>query len=224
MGKPDRYGGPGAEAKEHSSLVSTFFYLENIFVFLCAFPFPIFISRAAALRRGSGSGDLCRLFMLASAELALGAVHGHSGLSWAAASVSGNLGASIKPVLTGPREPWETAHRTRLVLHQGHGPNRQCQACRAAGSPRVALLGGSLAARGCTCVAVQPRSLPRSLPGNCGLQWEAPSQKGSTISWPRRWPVCRAWGIMGHLEHRRGLTVSQRGLLTCQQPRWHTGL
>lgn len=46
--------------------------------------------------------------MSASAELVLGAVHGPAGLSPAAAAVRGNLGASIKPVLTGRRKPSES--------------------------------------------------------------------------------------------------------------------
>lgn len=46
--------------------------------------------------------------MSASAELVLGAVHGPAGLSPAAAAVRGNLGASIKPVLTRRRKPSES--------------------------------------------------------------------------------------------------------------------
>ena len=68
--------------------------------------------------------------MWAPAQLVLGAVHGR-------ASVSGNLGASIRPVLTGPRKPWETENRTRSVLHQGHGPSRRCQATRGCGVTSV---------------------------------------------------------------------------------------
>lgn len=59
--------------------------------------------------------------MSASAELVLGAVHGHG--SESCCSVNGHLRASIEPVMTAQRKPSEMTRADMVfVWLQGHSP------------------------------------------------------------------------------------------------------
>lgn len=135
--------------------------------------------------------------MWASAEPVLGAVHGRAGLSLAAASVSGNLGASIKPVLTAPRKPWETENRT-------WAPTGSARPRGAAGSPRTALAGGSLAAGGGALPGARPSQEPPS-EATWGSQWGA--------RWRARDPRFPGpCGGTGHVDTTRGASGGPVGL------------
>lgn len=145
---PTGEGTRGQGQRTQPSCVDIPFYLENIFVFLCAFHFPLYFYKLCCDAERQRLEATTLAFMWASAERVLGAVHGQAGVSPAATSVSGNLGASIKPsdraeVALGDRKQSAGLYGTKGTAQIGGARPRG-----AAGSPGMAVTGGSLAARG----------------------------------------------------------------------------
>lgn len=149
----------------------------------------------------SDSRWLVLSFPVGLRELSLGAGHGHTG--WRGSCLGQrDLRAYIRPVLTGPRGPWETGNTAQLVLTHGPAFHWRSRPRGAAGLPPTALMGRSLAARGsahqdlaltgCSALGLSLKSTWGS-----GDRSGTLVSKGPALSWPRNRPLCRARGQRG---------------------------
>lgn len=129
-------GTGGQGQRTQLSCFNISFYLENIFVILYAFPLPLIFTSCAATPSQSGSRRPCWRFMSASAELILGAVHGHCSESCCCQRLPRGI---YEPVMTAPRKPSERGADTAFVSLQG-----QAQA-------RPLIIPGYLELPGCPC-------------------------------------------------------------------------
>lgn len=206
LGETDRCRRPGAEAEEHSFLVSTFPFIWKIFLYFFVPFLFLFISMNGAATLSSGGSRRPALAF-------------HVGLC-RACPWSGTWPRRLEPgCCLSQREPQgiyqACSDRAKEALGDNkqsavvYYPNRRSRATRSRRATSHCTWlspAGGWTLTGCARVAVPPRALPRSPPGGLemavGDMWRV---RDPRFPGPEGGLCAQQAGGTGHVEHHQGL-------------------